>query len=75
MSSQLMSDYKKYPKEVQDLFDKSYTIAKIMFQELVTQYETAQEDWNTTARHEIGLRLFEVGNALIGLENLMMEEE
>ena len=75
MSSQLMSDYKKYPKEVQDLFDKSYIIAKIMFQELVTQYETAQEDWNTTARHEIGLRLFEVGNALIGLENLMMEEE
>ena len=70
-----MSDYKKYPKEVQDLFDKSYTIAKLMFQELVTQYETAQEDWNTTARHEIGLRLFEVGNALIGLENLMMEEE
>tara|TARA_R100000329_G_scaffold82786_1_gene70418 strand:- start:636 stop:848 length:213 start_codon:yes stop_codon:yes gene_type:complete len=70
-----MSDYKKYPKEVQDLFDKSYIIAKIMFQELVTQYETAQEDWNTTARHEIGLRLFEVGNALIGLENLMMEEE
>ena len=70
-----MSDYKKYPKEVQDLFDKSYTIAKIMFQELVTQYETAQEEWNTTARHEIGLRLFEVGNALIGLENLMMEEE
>ena len=70
-----MSDYKKYAKEVQDLFDKSYTIAKIMFQELVTQYETAQEDWNTTARHEIGLRLFEVGNALIGLENLMMEEE
>ena len=70
-----MSDYKKYPKEVQDLFDKSYTIAKIMFQELVTQYETTQEDWNTTARHEIGLRLFEVGNALIGLENLMMEEE
>ena len=70
-----MSDYKKYPKEVQDLFDKSYVIAKIMFQELVTQYETAQEDWNTTARHEIGLRLFEVGNALIGLENLMMEEE
>lgn len=70
-----MSDFKKYPKEVQDLFDKSYTIAKIMFQELVTQYETAQEDWNTTARHEIGLRLFEVGNALIGLENLMMEEE
>lgn len=70
-----MSDYKKYPKEVQDLFDKSYVIAKIMFQELVTQYETAQEDWNTTARHEIGLKLFEVGNALIGLENLMIEEE
>ena len=70
-----MSDYKKYPKEVQDLFDKSYTIAKIMFHELVTQYETAQEDWNTNARHEIGLKLFEVGNALIGLENLMMEEE
>lgn len=70
-----MSNYEKYPKEVQELLDKSYNIAKIMFHELVTQYETAQEDWNTNARHQIGLKLFEVGNALIGLENIMMEEE
>ena len=75
MLSQIVSEYEKYPKEVQDLFDKSYNIAINMFKELVTHYETAQEDWNTTARHDIGLRLFEVGNALIGLQNIMTDEK
>ena len=70
-----MSNLENYPKEVQELFKSSLKVARIMHQELYTQYEHAQGDWNTTSRHEIGLKLFEVSNALIGLENLMMEEE
>ena len=56
-----MSDFKKYPKEVQDLFDKSYTIAKIMFQGKhsygsITEYDNAWKRFaneNSKARYEI----------------------
>jgi hypothetical protein len=64
-----------YTEDTQVLITDSLNITRTFLQELNTMYESASEDWNSTNRNDIGLKIAKVTKTLLILENLFLLDE